>query len=159
MPSAFLALARGLEAGRVGETMRGNAKVDAKLVEAAKAFVQTRFGDAAWAGASAMYTEDGEILISTAPEARNASVELCHEVGAICEAHKLGKKIVATVCVSRDDKGQFHILTPCGVCQERLFVWGGEVEAAVPTDGDSTQWRAKSLNEIQPYYWRKPFLK
>jgi len=69
------------------------------------------------------------------------------------------KKITATICVSRDDKGQVHVLTPCGVCQERLFTWGGNIEAAVPMDDDSTKWQVKTLSELQPYYWRKPFLK
>jgi len=89
----------------------------------------------------------------------NASVELCHEVGAICEAFKLNKIITATVCVSRDEAGKFHVLTPCGVCQERLMVWGDLVEAAVPRDEDSSQWQMKTLRELQPYYWRKPFLR
>jgi cytidine deaminase len=89
-------------------------------------FIRNRFSSEGWAGAAAMYAEDGQILISTSPEVVNASVELCHEVGAICEAYKLSKKITATVCVSRDDKGMFQILTPCGVCQERLMVYGGE---------------------------------
>jgi cytidine deaminase len=134
-------------------------KLDSKLVDAAILFVQSRFPKGAWAGAAAMYTQDGQLLISTAPEAVNPSVELCHETGAICEAHKLNKKITATVCVSRDENGNFQILTPCGVCQERLLVWGYEVEAAVPTDCDSTKWEMKTLKELQPYYWRKPFLK
>jgi cytidine deaminase len=106
-----------------------------------------------------MYTEDGQLLISTAPETVNASVELCHETGAICEAHKLNKRVTATVCVSRDGKGNFQILTPCGVCQERLLYWGQNVQAAVPSDDDSTKWQMKTLNELQPYYWRRPFLK
>ncbi len=134
-------------------------KLDSKLVAAAIAFIQSRFPDKPWAGAAAMYTEDGQLLVSTSPEMMSASVELCHETGAICEAYKLNKKVTATVCVSRDEKGLFQILTPCGVCQERLYVWGDEVEAAVPTDADSTQWQTKTLNELQPYYWRKPFLK
>ncbi len=134
-------------------------KLDSKLVDAAISFVQSRFTNEAWMGAAAMYTEDGQLLISTAPEAVNASVEICHETGAICEAHKLNKRVTATVCVSRDDAGNFLILTPCGVCQERLPVWGLEIEAAVPTDGDPTKWQMKRLKELQPYYWRKPFLK
>jgi cytidine deaminase len=133
-------------------------KIDEKLVNAAIDFIKFRFPNKPWAGAAAMYTSDGEILISTAPEAVNASVELCHETGAICEAHKIGKKVTATVCVSRDAKGLFQILTPCGVCQERLMVWGDQVEAAVPSESDSTKWQAKKLKEIQPYYWRKPFI-
>jgi cytidine deaminase len=134
-------------------------KIDETLVTAAIDFIKSRFPNKPWAGAAAMYTLDGDILISTAPEAVNASVELCHETGAICEAHKLGKMVTATVCVSRDDKGLFQILTPCGVCQERLMVWGDQVEAAVPNENDSTKWQAKTLKEIQPYYWRKPFIK
>jgi len=133
-------------------------KLDFKLVEAAKDFIRERFPSDGWAGAAAMYTEDSQILISTSPEVVNASVELCHEVGAICEAYKLSKKITATVCVSRDDKGLFQILTPCGVCQERLMVYGDEVEVAVPKDNDSTDWQMKKLKEVQPYYWRKPFI-
>jgi hypothetical protein len=41
----------------------------------------------------------GQILISTASEVLNASVGLCHEAGAICEAYKLSKKITASVYV------------------------------------------------------------
>ncbi len=134
-------------------------KVDSKLIDAAISFINTRFPFEAWAGAAAMYTEDGEILISTSPDNVNASVELCHETGAICEAHKLNKKITATVCVSRDEYRKFHILTPCGVCQERLLFWGDKIEAAVPDENDSSLWQSKTLKEIQPYYWRKPFLK
>lgn len=133
--------------------------LDSKLVEAVKAFIQSRFPDESWVGAAAMYTEDGKILISTAPEAVNASVELCHETGAICEAHKLNKRVSATVCVSRDDKGLYQILSPCGVCQERLLYWGPNVQSAVPNATDSTKWEMKTLGELQPYYWRKPFLK
>jgi cytidine deaminase len=134
-------------------------KLDSKLVAAAKDFIQDRFLAEPCAGAAAMYTEDGEILISTAPSVVNSSVELCHEVGAICDAFKRAKKVTASVCVSRDEQGKFHILTPCGVCQERLMVWGDRIECAVPLDNDSTQWQVKLLREIQPYYWRKPFLK
>jgi cytidine deaminase len=133
-------------------------KLDEKLVNAARSFVQTRFPNEAWAGAAAMYLDDGSILISTAPDVVSASVELCHETGAICEAFKLSKRVTATVCVSRDPKGTFHILTPCGVCQERLMTWGDRVEAAVPDESDSTKWTTRTLKEIQPYYWRKPFI-
>jgi cytidine deaminase len=134
-------------------------KLDSKLVNAAKEFVQTRFPDEPWSGAAAMYTADGEILLSTAPKVVNGSVELCHEVGAICDAHKLNKQITATVCVTRDEENRFHVLTPCGVCQERLMSWGDQLECAVPLDSNSTEWQVKLLREIQPYYWRKPFLK
>lgn len=134
-------------------------KLNERLVEAARSFIRERFPDEVWAGAAAMYTEEGKILVSTSPGTVNASVELCHEVGAICEAYKLGQRITATVCISRDDKGRFQVLAPCGVCQERLMYWGDAIEAAVPDDQDSTKWQVKTLTELQPYYWRKPFMK
>lgn len=131
-------------------------KVDAKLVNAAIEFVNARFPTGI-EGAAAMYLEDGSIVVSTAPATVNESVALCHETGALCEAYKLDKKVVATVCVSRDENG-FHILTPCGVCQERLWVYGGEVDCAVPKLEDSTQWTSMKLSELSPRYWRRPFM-
>ena len=133
--------------------------LDQILVDAAIDFMNRRFPGEAWEGAAAMYTEDGEILVSTSPECVNESVALCHETGAICEAHKLDKRVTASVCVSRDDQNRIHILTPCGVCQERLFFWGDQVQVAVPLESDSTRWEAKTLKQVQPHYWRRPFLK
>ena len=133
-------------------------RLDQRLVDAAVAFVNSRFPGQPWAGCAAMYTEDGRVLVSTAPDVVNESVALCHETGGICEAHKIDQRVTASVCVSRDDRGAIHILTPCGVCQERLMVWGDEVEVAVPKDGDSTAWEARRLKDVQPYYWRRPFL-
>jgi len=134
-------------------------KLDQNLVDAAIKFVSERFLNEPWAGAAAMYTRDGTVLISTSPDVPNESVSLCHETGAICEAYKLGAQITASVCVSRDEEGQFHILTPCGVCQERLMTWGNEVEVAIPKDSDSTAWEVRRLFEVQPFYWKRPFLK
>ncbi len=133
-------------------------KFDDRLVEAAKNFLQARFPDQSWAGVAAMYTDQGTILLSTAPQCVNESVSLCHETGAICEAHKLNEKVTASVCISRDDLGRIVILTPCGVCQERLLYWGDAVEVAVPVEEDPTKWQMKRLREVQPYYWRRPFL-
>jgi hypothetical protein len=39
------------------------------------------------------------------------------------------------------------------------MVYGGEVEVVVPKENDSTNWEARKLKEVQPYYWRKPFMK
>jgi cytidine deaminase len=47
------------------------------------------------------------------------------QTGAICETEKLGKRVTASVCVSRlSGEDPVLILTPCGSCQERLFHWG-----------------------------------
>ena len=104
-------------------------KVDDRLVNACKDFINKRFPNSQEIeGAAAIYTEDGEIIISTAPEVFNSGAGLCHETGAICDAYKLDKKIVASVCVSKEKDGSYVILTPCGICQERLYHWGGDVE-------------------------------
>ncbi|MBP9708243.1 MAG: hypothetical protein KBD78_11410 [Oligoflexales bacterium] len=66
-------------------------KVDQNLVQAAIDFVNKRFPTGV-EGAAAVYLEDGQILVSTAPLVKNESVSLCHETGAICEAYKLDKK-------------------------------------------------------------------
>lgn len=104
-----------------------------------------------------MYTEDGEILLSTAPEVLNSFAGLCHEAGAFCEAYKLDKKITVSVCLSRETDGSFIVLTPCGICQERLYQMGGDVEVAIPRNDNISDWESKKLSEVQPYYWAKPF--
>lgn len=131
------------------------AELDQALIDAAIDFVERRFPGQPWAGAAAMYVDDGDMLISTAPEVVNDAVALCHEVGAICEAFARDKKIVATACVSRAEDGRFVILPPCGVCQERLWYWGEDVQVAVPLAGDDAQWKAATLAEMGPHYWRK----
>jgi cytidine deaminase len=139
-----------------GETGAMNdVHLDQRLVDAAIDFVERRFPGEAWAGAAAMYTEDAEILISTTPDFANSAVALCYEVGAICDAYANDKNIVATVCVSRAEDGRIVILPACGVCQERLWHWGGSIEVAVPLDDDSTKWKAVTLAEMAPHYWRK----
>lgn len=73
--------------------------VDQELVDAAVALVEARFPCEDWAGGAAMRLEDDTIVTSTAPKAVNPSVEVCHETGALCEAYKLDRAVVASVCV------------------------------------------------------------
>lgn len=135
-------------------------KLDEKLVQATKDFINKRFPNLdEIQGAAGMYTSDGEILISTAPVVFNAGAGVCHETGAICDAYKNDKKITASVCVSRELDGSYVILTPCGICQERLYHWGNDVEVAIPQASDISKWESKTLKEVQPYYWAKPFIK
>lgn len=131
--------------------------IDQTLVNTAIALLEQRFPGAEGI-AAAMYTDDGDILTSVFFEPEWGSGMLCAETGAICEAEKLGKRIVASVCVSRQTgDSPIVILTPCGICQERLFHWGQEVEVAVPMLGDATKWEVKTLKEVQPYYWVNAF--
>ncbi|WP_052256529.1 cytidine deaminase [Salinicoccus sp. YB14-2] len=131
--------------------------IEQKLYQAAIDLVEKRY-PYGWGGAAAMYTDDGQILTSVAPDVINASTELCIETGAILEAHKLNTRITHTICIAREnEKVEFKILTPCGVCQERLFYWGGNVKAAVTDARGKLDY--KTLREIQPYHWYKAYEK
>jgi cytidine deaminase len=133
-------------------------RLDQKLVDAAIDLMNKRFPQDEDAGAAAMYTDNGELLTSVSPDIFNPAASLCHETGAFCEAYKLGQKVTASVCVYRDANSEtIRILTPCGICQERLFTSGPDVEVAVPDPQDSSKWIAKKLHEVQPYYWAKVF--
>ena len=130
-------------------------KIDQALVDAAVDLLEKRF-PAAEGLAAAMYTNEGQILTSVVFDPEWGGGGLCAETGAICEAVKLNKRITASVCVSRlSGESPIVILTPCGICQERLFHWGDQVEVATPDPDDARKWVAKTLDEVQPYYWVK----
>lgn len=42
---------------------------------------------------------------------------------------------------------EFLILTPCGICQERLATWGFDLEVAVATER-APYWAARKLSEV-----------
>ncbi|MFD1173064.1 cytidine deaminase [Oceanobacillus picturae] len=129
--------------------------IEQQLYQAAIELIEDRY-PSGWGGAAAMYTESGQILTSVAPDVIVASTELCIETGAILEAHKINTKVTHTICVVRDDENApFTILTPCGVCQERLFYWGEDVKAAVTNPQGAIEY--KTLKEIQPYHWYKAY--
>ncbi|MFD2923946.1 cytidine deaminase [Halobacillus naozhouensis] len=105
-----------------------------------------------WGGAAAIGLEDGTILTSIAPEVINDSTNLCMETGSILEAHKLNKLVTHSICIVRDDeKSEHKVLSPCGICQERLFYWGPNVKVAVSLPGENIVF--KTLSEVQPYHW------
>jgi cytidine deaminase len=132
-------------------------RLDDHLVSAARELLETRFPGAEGI-AAAMYTEDGTVLTSVFFEPEWGGGGLCAETGAMCEAEKLGKQVTASVCLSRLSGDQpIVVLTPCGICQERLFHWGESVEVAVPAPGDPAAWEARTLAEVQPYYWVNAF--
>lgn len=125
------------------------------MYEKAVAFVQRRFPQG-WGGCAVMYTEDGQFLTSVYLESFNASAGLCMETGAMCEAQKYGLKITHTLCISRANENKdFRILTPCGICQERLRFWGGNVKAAVTNPGNDLLFR--TLDELSSHYWGNAF--
>ncbi|MFJ8442704.1 cytidine deaminase [Kitasatospora griseola] len=130
--------------------------IDQELVDAAIELTSRRFPGQEWAGAAALRLDDGTVLTSTAPEPPNNAVRLCHETGAICEAYKLGRRVVASVCVTTADEGRgFWVLAPCGVCQERLFAYGPDVEVGVPVPEDPTRWTTMRLRDVQPHWFAR----
>ncbi|MEU2769582.1 MULTISPECIES: cytidine/deoxycytidylate deaminase family protein [Streptomyces] len=88
----------------------------------------------------------------------NMSVALCHETGALIQAYTLDVPVTATVCLCRDrERNRLLVLPPCGICQERLALWGPRVEAAVPDATAPGGWRAATLAELNPLYWGTSF--
>ena len=104
-----------------------------------------------------MLLDDGTILTGTSPDVVNSSVDLCHETEPYCAAFRLGRSIVASVCLFREPRGRTMVLSPCGVCRERLAMHGPNVQVAVPHAGDPELVVWKSLKEIFPDYWMRVF--
>jgi cytidine deaminase len=126
-------------------------------VAACRSLIRDRFADQDDGGAAAMLLDDGTILTGTAPDALNASVELCHETEPYCAAFRLGRSILASVCLYREPGGRILVLSPCGVCRERLAVHGPNVLVAVADPGDPEAPIWKPLKEVLPDYWMTVF--
>ncbi len=126
--------------------------IEKEMFDKAVDFLNERYGENKTSGVAVLRIETGEYLISIWPEVNNTSADLCAETGAICEAHKLNKKVTHSICVCRgEDNEPYEILTPCGICQERLMYWGKDVRCAISTKDNRIVF--KTLEEIQPYYW------
>lgn len=126
--------------------------IEKEMFNKAVEFLEERYGKDKAGGVAVLRIENGEYLISVWPECDNSSANLCAETGAICEAHKLNKKVTHSLCVCRQKDGEnYEILSPCGICQERLFYWGKDVKCAISTNDNRVLF--KTLEELQPYYW------
>ena len=129
--------------------------IEQTLYDTAVDFIKNRY-PTGWGGAAVIHTDDDRYLISVAIDVFNASAELCIETGAICEAHKFNVKVTHCICVVRDDEqSEFKVLTPCGICQERLRFWGEDVLVGVTTNDSSLKF--VRLGELMPYYWGKAY--
>lgn len=128
-----------------------------RLTDACRDLIGSRFPGDDHAGAAAMLLGDGTILTGTAPDAVNPSVEVCHEIEPYCGAFRLGQPVVASVCLHRQPGGRVVVLSPCGVCRERLAVHGPDVRVAVADRHDATVVVWKSLAEVLPDYWMTAF--
>jgi len=132
-----------------------NKTIEEKMFDMAVAFIKQRYPND-WGGAAVVRTVDDDYYISVAPDTFNPSVEICIETGAYCEAHKYNKKVSHSLCVVRnDEQSPFKVLTPCGVCQERLQFWGEDVLVGVTSKEDKLKFVRLGL--LQPYHWTKAY--
>jgi cytidine deaminase len=129
----------------------------AATVDACRSLIRDRFGDDDHHGAAAMLLDDGTIVTGTAPDAINPSVEVCHEIEPYCAAFRLSRSILASVCLHRAPGGRTLVLSPCGVCRERLAVHGPNVLVAVADVDDPTLVVWKPLKDVLPDYWMTVF--
>jgi cytidine deaminase len=134
-----------------------NAQLLDDTIAACQSLIASRFPDDTDRGAAAMLLKDGSILVGTAPDAVNPSVELCHEVEPYCAAFRLGQPVVASVCLHRQPGGRVIVLSPCGVCRERLAVHGPRVLVGVADRSDASRVVWKSLGDVLPDYWMTVF--
>ncbi|UYM06218.1 cytidine/deoxycytidylate deaminase family protein [Solicola gregarius] len=124
------------------------------LLDAARDLTRQRFAaDEPDVGAAAMLLADGSVVTSTTPDYFNKMVDVCQETGSLLEAFKRDLSVVASVCVGRVAPETFLVLSPCGVCLERLISHGPDVVVGVPDEGDATRARWVSVREAHPYFW------
>jgi cytidine deaminase len=109
-----------------------NAKALDATVAACRDLIETRFPDDSHRGAAAVLLADGKILTGTSPDFINPSTTVCHETEPYCGAFRLGQTIVASVCLHRTPERRFLVLSPCGVCRERLAVHGAHDHRKLP---------------------------
>ena len=125
--------------------------IEREMYKSITEFIAKRYPKG-WGGAAIIRTEDNEYLISVAIETANTAASLCIEVGAMCEAHKYNAMVTHCLCVVRDDENSpFRVLSPCGICQERLRFWGKKVKVGVTTPDNDLKFI--TLEELQPYHW------
>ena len=128
-----------------------NDDIGMTLYQSAIALIEARYPKG-WGGAAAIRTESGKILTSVAPDVKNDGLSLCMEVGAYLEAHKLNEVVTHSLCICRESElDEYLILSPCGICQERLVHWGGDVKAVITTQDNTLVF--KSLRELMPHHW------
>ena len=132
-----------------------NSDIEKEMYKQAVELIEKRY-PVGWGGVGVVRTEEGHYFTSVSIETANASAVLCIETGAILEAHKYNEKVTHCLCLVRDDeKSPFKVLTPCGICQERLRYWGESVSVAVTTDDNSLKF--VMLGKLQPYHWTNAF--
>lgn len=129
--------------------------IEEKMLQMAAELVKRRYPKG-WGGAAVIRTAEDHYYTSVALESANASALLCIEVGAMCEAHKYAERVTHCLCVVRsDENAPLTVLSPCGLCQERLRFWGTDVRVGVTTPDGVLKF--VTLAELQPYHWTNAY--
>ena len=128
-----------------------NKEIEQKMFDIAVALINKRYPKG-WGGAGIIRNEEDMYFTSVWLDNINESVSICIETGAMCEAHKHNKRVTHSLCIVRNDENsKYEILSPCGVCQERLRFWGDNVMVGVTTPDNILKFAP--LSELQPYHW------
>lgn len=99
--------------------------------------------------AAAMRLEDGAIVTGVSIPAAVDGAQLCAETGAICEAHRRHERVTHSLAMKKEEGIPVLLEGACGICQERLAVWGLDVLLAI--EGE----QFKTLRDLRPHYWDK----
>lgn len=126
-------------------------EMEQKMYHLAVELIEERY-PVGWGGAAVIRTQKDHFFSSVALETANGGAQLCIEVGAMCEAHKHNERVTHCICVVREDEtSPYRVLSPCGICQERLRYWGADVLVAV-TDPERPL-HFVALEQLQPHHW------
>ncbi len=129
--------------------------IEEKMYRLATELIERRYPKG-WGGAAVIRTAQDHYFTSVPIETANSSAVLCIEVGAMCEAHKYDELVTHCLCVVRNDENSpYKILSPCGICQERLRFWGEDVQVGVTTPDRALKFVA--LRELSPFHWSKAY--
>lgn len=110
-----------------------------------------------WGGIAGMRLADGTFITSISPDFPNAASSVCMELGAMLEAANRDLAVTHTICLVRDDENSpIKVLSPCGICQERLTMWGPNVRCAITT-ADETAIVFTDLRTLQPHHWLQAY--
>ena len=135
--------------------MMRNFEIEQEMYRRAVELIEKRY-PIGWGGAGVVHTANDHYYTSVCIETANASAELCIETGAMLEAHKFNERVTHCMCVVRENENApYQVLSPCGICQERLRFWGEDVQVAVTNREELVKF--VELKELQPYHWTKAY--
>jgi len=100
--------------------------------------------------AAAAYLDDGSVFTGVSLSNINAAMSLCAETSPIMMAYSTGRAVIATICVGRESNSSgVLVLAPCGACQERLALWGPDVEVGVHDRDAPSGWSSRAQARLE----------